>query len=176
MRKLAAADDKWIVEESALDETCGAVTFNVFAGEQLSSIHRPNPEMRRFERDITLARQIKVTTTTLKDELLRYEKAIGFRRPFLKMDTQGHDLSVARSAGDEIRKFVGLQSELSIKRIYLDSPNIWDALTFYYDCGFELTALVPNNAGYFPELIEIDCIMHRPDPSDNPPRRLFYRQ
>jgi len=58
---------------------------------------------------------------------------------------------------------VGLQSELAIKKIYESSVDFRDALTFYQSLGFELSALVPNNAGYFPVLIEIDCIMGRKD-------------
>ena len=59
--------------------------------------------------------------------------------------------------------FVGLQSELAIKRIYERSLDFREALTFYQSLGFELSALIPNNAGHFPVLIEIDCIMGRKD-------------
>lgn len=60
-------------------------------------------------------------------------------------------------------EFVGLQSELAIKRIYEDSVDFRRALGFYQELGFELSALVPNNAGHFPVLVEIDCIMVRSD-------------
>jgi hypothetical protein len=31
----------------------------------------------------------------------------------------------------------------------------------YTALGFVLSALVPNNGGHFPDLLEIDCIMYR---------------
>jgi len=92
-----------------------------------------------------------------------YQDKLGFKRPFLKMDTQGHDVTVARGAGDQLGQFVGLQSELAVKRLYEDSPSFEEALEFYRARGFELSALVPNNFGHFPRLLEIDCIMYRKD-------------
>jgi hypothetical protein len=37
------------------------------------------------------------------------------------------------------------------------------AITLYEECGFHLSAFVPNNVGHFPQLIETDCIMVRDD-------------
>ncbi|MDP3737752.1 MAG: hypothetical protein Q8R02_10200, partial [Hyphomonadaceae bacterium] len=62
-----------------------------------------------------------------------------------------------------LSKFVGFQSELSIRRLYQDAVDFREALTFYQSLGFDLSALVPNNGGHFPALIEIDCIMVRRD-------------
>ena len=50
-----------------------------------------------------------------------------------------------------------------MKKIYESSVDYREALTFYEKCGFSLSALVPNNAGFFPRLIEVDCIMMRTD-------------
>ena len=38
-----------------------------------------------------------------------------------------------------------------------------EALSFFSNHGFELSAFVPNNYGHFPSLIETDCIMFRRD-------------
>ena len=62
-----------------------------------------------------------------------------------------------------MHEFVGLQSELSMRRIYQDSVDFRRAITFYQELGFELSALVPNNSGCFPLLVEMDCIMVRAD-------------
>ena len=77
------------------------------------------------------------------------------------MDSQGNDLDIAVGAGAKLDEFVGLQSELAIKRIYANAPSYDDALKFYQEKGFILSAFVPNNAGHFPYLIETDCIMFR---------------
>jgi hypothetical protein len=78
------------------------------------------------------------------------------------MDTQGHDLHVIAGASDCLSKFVGLQSELSLTRIYKETTEFADTLSIYRKHGFKLTALIPNNAGHFPDLNEIDCVMYNP--------------
>jgi hypothetical protein len=82
-----------------------------------------------------------------------------FRRPFLKMDTQGFDVSIVKGGESVISQFVGLQSELAIKKLYRESVDFREAISYFEQLGFTLGSLVPNNGGYFPEMIEIDCIM-----------------
>jgi FkbM family methyltransferase len=162
LRSAAALDGAWAVEELALDAKTGCAAFNVFAVDEFSSLHELSALARQqFDKYVQLVRRIEVRTATLADELPRYQAQFGFKRPYLKLDTQGHDLSVAVGAGDRLRDFVGLQSELSFKRLYEDTPVFEEALQFYRDRGFELSALVPNNLGHFPRLLEIDCIMYR---------------
>jgi FkbM family methyltransferase len=164
LREEARTERSWFVEELALDEKEGQASFNVLAGNQFSSLHsvsRTGAEF--FERQTQLTRQIDVRTSTVATQLRNYREQLGFKRPFLKMDTQGHDLAVANGAGEQLRQFVGLQSELAIKRLYDDSPGFEEALDYYRARGFELSALVPNNFGHFPRLLEIDCIMFRAD-------------
>ena len=169
LRELAAGDPAWFIEELALDAAAGSASLNVFTGSQFSSLHEVSRDGSDLFRNQTqLSRRIDVRTATAAAELLRYRDQLGFERPFLKLDTQGHDLSVARGAGQELRQFIGIQSELAIRRLYADSPSYEEALEFYQGNGFELSALVPNNLGHFPRLLEIDCILYRRDaaPSD----------
>jgi FkbM family methyltransferase len=161
--RTAAADDRsWAVEELALDAKAGQASLNLFAGDEFNSLHQPSDlALEQFPRYVQPVRRIEVCTRTLADELAKYQTKLDFKRPFLKLDTQGHDLSVAAGAGDRLRDFVGLQSELAIRRLYEGAPSYDEALQFYRDRGFELSALVPNNLGHFPRLLEIDCIMFR---------------
>jgi hypothetical protein len=76
------------------------------------------------------------------------------------MDTQGHDLSIVKGGSDYISQFVGLQSELSFTKLYEDQICFEETLKYYQHKGFKLSALVPNNAGVFPDLLETDCIMY----------------
>jgi FkbM family methyltransferase len=164
LRANAAAEASWFIEELALDEREGHATFNILAGDQFSSLHAASSTgADLFKNQMQLSRQIEVRTSTLAIQLRKYQSKLGFKRPFLKMDTQGHDVSVANGAGDQLREFVGVQSELAVKRLYEDSPSFEEALDFYRSRGFELSALVPNNFGHFPRLLEIDCIMFRKD-------------
>ena len=161
LRAAAAADPAWAVEELALDAAEGEARLNVFSFHQFSSLHALSDLARNFQSHVQLTREVQVRTATLATELARYQALLGFRRPYLKLDTQGHDLRVAAGAGARLSDFVGLQSELALQRLYQDAPDFEEALRFYRERGFELSALVPNNLGHFPRLLEIDCIMFR---------------
>jgi FkbM family methyltransferase len=169
LRAEAATERSWFVEELALDENDGQASFNILASDQMSSLHAVSTTATGlFKNQTQLRRRIEVRTSTIAAQLRRYQDKLGFKRPFLKMDTQGHDLSVAKGAGDQLSQFVGLQSELAVKRLYDDSPSFEEALEFYRARGFELSAMVPNNVGTFPRLLEIDCIMYRRDLEPEP--------
>jgi len=162
LRKAAASDSSWTVEELTLDEIERDIALNVFNSDRFSSLHAISAiAQQQFGSKVQLARRIELRTTTLAAELIRQRALIGFQRPFLKMDTQGHDLAVARGAGASLREFLGLQSELAIKPLYEGAPRYDEAIAFYRSQGFELSAFVPNNLGHFPRLLETDCIMYR---------------
>ena len=164
LRMQAASDPQWHVEETALGEREGSAEFNIMESDRFSSLLDPaTSEVELLREKNWPVRRITVKISTLQWALASYKAKLGFGRPFLKMDTQGNDLAVAEGAGERIRSFVGLQSELAIKRIYDNAPTYEQSLSYYSNKGFELSALVPNNLGHFPRLVEIDCIMYRDD-------------
>jgi FkbM family methyltransferase len=165
LRKAAAGDRRWSVEEVALDEKSRPLTFNVMKSSQFSSLHEPNQNSLKNDKLAELnsvKRHVDLTTQTLETVFPALQAKFGFRRPFLKMDTQGHDVAVAKGAGPYLGQFVGLQSELSLTNLYKNQPGFFEALEFYKSANFKLSALVPNNAGHFPDLHEVDCIMYNP--------------
>lgn len=158
----SANDPRWHIEAMALDREAGPATFNVMASTVFSSLHQPAADQPAiFAGANAVARQIDVMRGTLADVLPAWQKKLGFHRPFLKMDTQGNDLAVFEGAGDWIRNFIGLQSELSYHPIYSGAPALAETLKIYEAQGFRLSAFVPNTAGHFPDLYEVDCIMYR---------------
>lgn len=160
----AHADPHWHVEALALDREAGPATFHVMRSSDFSSLHAPKgglPEL--FSNANAVLRRIEVMRATLAEELPRQRARFGFRRPFLKMDTQGNDLAVAAGAGALLREFVGLQSELSIRPLYDGVADFAEVIAEYRRQGFELSAFVPDNPRHFPLLIETDCIMVRRD-------------
>lgn len=164
IRQAAQADDLWIVEEVALADRNGESTFNVMVGDQFSSLGTPlHSETGLFQTRNVPTSTIAVRTETLEQAYTRLKQEHGFQRPFLKMDTQGFDVTILKSGKGIVPEFVGLQSELAIKRIYRESVDFREAITVYNDLGFDLSAIVPNNSGHFPSLIESDCIMVRSD-------------
>lgn len=161
---IAARDDRWYVEDVAIASTDGTAVFNIMKQDQFSSLGTPlHAEAFGLEGCNAISDQVTVRTETLCSLYDRFRRRLGFHNPFLKLDTQGLDVAIVRAADDCIRQFVGLQSELAVKRLYSESIDFRDAIALYVAQGFELTALVPNNEGHFPRLLEIDCIMTRRD-------------
>jgi hypothetical protein len=50
-----------------------------------------------------VAEEVPVRTERLDTMMARYLERFSIERPFLKMDTQGHDLPVASGAGDQLK-------------------------------------------------------------------------
>jgi hypothetical protein len=137
------------------------VPFHVMANTQFSSLRTPDhSQTRLFEQMNAVTETLSIKTERLESLYDKYQAQLGFAKPFLKMDTQGNDLAVARGAGERLSDFVGLQSEIAFARLYTDQCGYREALDFYSSAGFILSSLVPNNAGHFPNLIEMDCIMY----------------
>jgi FkbM family methyltransferase len=161
--RLASRDPKWVVNEIALDSESRDVSFNIMQSSQFSSLHRPDHSgTDAFVGVNEVKQKVEVRTRTLAELFPALKAEYGFERPFLKMDTQGHDVQVTLGAGDHIKAFVGLQSELGMTKLYDGQPDYHEALEHYKRMGFKLSGLIPNNAGHFPDLNEVDCLMYNP--------------
>lgn len=162
LRVKAAKNPAWIIEEIALADHDGEQTFHIMSDSLFSSLKTPRHDVVDLFRDMNkISESVTVKTETLTSAFKRLKNKYNFQRPFLKLDTQGLDVMVVKSGESVIHEFVGLQSELSVKRIYEDSVDYKDALRYYEGSGFSLSAFVPNNVGVFPQLVETDCIMVR---------------
>ncbi len=161
LKKISASDPLWHIEQVALSESVGQITFNVMKECQFSSLYLPDhSKVANFKELNQVIEQIPVDMTTIAACYDKLRLMYGFERPYLKMDTQGNDLKVARGAGEKLQCFYGLQSELAVVNIYNDTPDYKESISYYESQGFKLSALVPNNPGHFPRLVEIDCIMY----------------
>jgi FkbM family methyltransferase len=160
LREQARGDKLWLIEEVALSDTSGERELNVTVDTQASSLNKSRPDITEMVgAHFAVTRQCPVRSELLSSVYWRYANELGFKRPFLKMDTQGHDLAVITGAGSDLQHFIGLQSELSVVPLYENTPDYRTALGILEDAGFTLSAIVPNNAGHFPRLFEFDCIM-----------------
>lgn len=169
LRRGARNDPAWLIEDVAVGPQDGTSSFNVMKRHTFSSLSTPrHDETDLFTKMNSVVKQVEVRTERLSTTVERIRAAHGFQRPFLKMDTQGFDVQIVQGAPDTAREFIGLQSELAVKKLYEDSMDFRDAITVYEQCGFELSAFVPNTAGHFPRLIELDCIMLRSDLMEQP--------
>ena len=159
LEKRAAADPRWHVFNMALSDFDGTASFNIMAADQFSSLKKPSGVQ-----DAIFADRNTVTKTvemqcrrldTLLPELLAQH---GFARPFLKMDTQGHDLSVCEGAGDAIGRMLGVQTELGVRPIYEGGAGYRAMIDWLEARDFVPSAFFANNKGHFPLLVEMDGI------------------
>lgn len=159
---LAKADLKWQVEKLALSDSEGLLPFFVTKSSQLNSLNRPNNQDTTWLSDVNVVEmKLEVRAERLATTWNRLRDKYEFSRPFLKIDTQGHDLNVINGAGECLSHFLGIQVELGFKRLYENAPRAVDIIDRLGREGFEPHALFPNNAGHFPELIEMDGIFVR---------------
>lgn len=164
LRNVAKRDPLWVVEQLAIADLDGEREFNVMEAPMFSSLSQPRYDKATgFEEMNSVKERLTVRAETLTTALQRVQANHRVRRPFLKLDTQGYDVTIVSNTGPTLLEFVGFQSELSVKPLYRDSVDFREALKLYESRGFELSAIVPNNAGHFPVLVECDCIMVRRD-------------
>ncbi len=170
LRSLSENDALWEVEEVAISNCSGLADFNLMVSSQMSSLSPPISSETEILSHINRMREvIQVKTETLESA---YSRICGDRnvcRPFLKMDTQGYDMVIVRAAERVLKKFSGIQTEMSIKRLYESSEKIGSCIDFYDGVGFDLSALFPNNQGHFPQLLEMDGLFVRRDLASRTP-------
>lgn len=159
----ASCYENWHIEELALGASKGCIEFQCMNNSQFNSIHSPFKiglkELKETDSNNTVNNTIQVKQDTLASSYQRLKALHGFKRPFLKMDTQGHDRVIFESGLEVIEEFVGLQSELSFIKLYDNTDDYRTLINLYERYGFFLSALIPNNGGHFPHLVEMDCAM-----------------
>jgi FkbM family methyltransferase len=161
LQKAAAGDSKWHIEGVALGSTAGTAEFHAYDRSELGSFHRFGASEHAPSN--MASSTISVPVQTLESYMPEARRRWQFRRPYLKLDTQGFDLEVAKGAGGVLSEFVGLQSEIAFKTIYDGGPNYRTSLDFYQSAGFTISHLVPIHEIHFPQLVEMDVIMVRSD-------------
>ena len=160
LTSISKSQPNWSIQPKALGSENGTIEFHCMASSTFNSIHEPlAEEAEKFKLRNTVSETITVEQETLSSAFKRLRNQFGFKRPMLKMDTQGHDLAVFGSGLDVVDQFVAVQSELSFQKLYADTSRYNETIEFYERHGFVLSALIPNNAGHFPHLLEMDCVM-----------------
>lgn len=159
LARRASSDPRWHVFNTALSDFDGTADFNIMAADQFSSLEKPVAGQ-----DAIFADRNKVTATVetqcrrLDTLLPELRAAHSFARPFLKMDTQGHDLSVCEGAGAALAQIVGVQTELGVRPIYEGGTHYRAMIDWLEARGFVPSAFFANNKGHFPLLVEMDGI------------------
>lgn len=159
LRRRAAGDPNWIVEGYALGAAAGTLTINVTAETEYSSFLPPDySKIPRIENANTVEAAEAVAVKTLDEVLPALEQRLGFRRPYLKLDTQGYDLEVLRGGLQSLSRICALQTEASVIGIYQGMPGYLDAIRFLGEHAFDVTGFFPVQRDRRLRLIECDCV------------------
>ncbi|HKT78507.1 MAG TPA: FkbM family methyltransferase [Sphingobium sp.] len=159
LSRRAASDGKWHVFNLALSDFDGIASFNIMAADQFSSLKKPSDDQDAIFTDRNrVTRTVEMQCRRLDGLLPELRAAHGFARPFLKMDTQGHDLSVCEGAAEALAEFAGVQTELGVRPIYEGGAGYRAMIDWLAGRGFVPSAFFANNKGHFPLLVEMDGI------------------
>jgi FkbM family methyltransferase len=155
-------DERWHAFPFALGAERGEFEMNVMNKLWFSSFLAPSsatPE-NMATRNTTVS-TIRARVESLGDHFDALETKYGFKRPFLKMDTQGFDLRVLQGALPRIDRFLGLQSELAVIPIYVGMPTWKEAIAAYEKAGFTVSAFFPVSKDGHLRAVELDVVMVR---------------
>ncbi len=152
----------------ALGEEDEDKVINVFASDDLSSFFAPSINMSQHLQNSYIKSSQVVAVKRLDTVFDQIVEGLAEPRVFLKLDTQGYDLSVVRGAADSLRHVVGVESELSVIHLYEGMPDYLEALAFYRNLGFEPTGIFPlerdRNSGH---VIEFEAVFARRKSGEN---------
>lgn len=152
-------DPHWSIYEGALDSTPGIANFHIMVGHEFSSLMAPSEQFDgKFHGQQKIKETIHVKVETLNDLFRSQEAAFNFKKPFIKLDTQGTELRVLSNATYALEKTPAIQLEVSFQMIYEGAPDISESIQFMAEHGFVLSGLFANNKGHFPRLIEMDAV------------------
>lgn len=160
----ARRDGNWHTFNMALGQVDGTLPMNVMKIDVFSSFRSPSTEEdASLSDDNQVERVVEVPVARIDALFDELTTQYGFTRPFLKMDTQGYDLEVLGGAGAGIAKFVGLSSEIAIRRLYKDSPSMLDSIAAIADAGFRFVNLVPVHPDRVLNPLELNSYAVRDD-------------
>jgi FkbM family methyltransferase len=154
LQKRSPSDTSWRVFSFALGAQPGHLELRMTKDSQLSSFLDPNESMGNAGAVGALA---KVEVKTLDDVFNGFRTEFNFKRPFLKLDTQGFDLQVIEGGANCLNGFQAIQSEVSNIAIYRQIPNFATSIAYVQERGFALGNMFPANPEQFPFVIDFDA-------------------
>lgn len=168
----SAKDPRWHCHRLALGAKKEEKLINVMQSAPVfSSFKNPNYYGKQmFHNYITPDAQEMVSVDTV-DNFLSNEK---FREKniYMKIDTQGHDLEVFKGSLKSLGNISVIQSELSLKKIYHDTPSYIEALQLFAQYGYEpasMHTITRENTATREKgkmvLVEIDVVLAKPSQS-----------
>ena len=161
-----SGDPKWRGYNIALGDDEDRKAINVAAGDaQASSFLQFNEDgPARWGDAHRVARQEIVEVRRLQNVLDEILRGRPDARIYVKLDTQGLDLTVLRSAGEKLSAILGFQAEIAAHHFYEGMTSFGEAIDAYRELGFEITGVFPLSREFDNlRVIEFDFVfMRRP--------------
>lgn len=156
----ASTDSQWKVVACALGNTPGSAQINVTKAPSRNSLLAPRTDMvKDFWTDDAVSNIETITVNTLDNFLALEGIDCTKRGVYLKMDTQGFDLEVAKGASSSLQHIRALQTEASVRPIYNNMPNFREAIDFMNEAGFEISGIFQVSNDEKLRMVEFDCVM-----------------
>ncbi|WP_128381408.1 FkbM family methyltransferase [Streptomyces cavernae] len=161
LQRASESDENWTVFPFALGSTESVQEIHV-EWNSMNSLLPPSDYGKGRYKRFAKGRTEEIDIRRLDSVMDKAMDGLTDPRPYLKMDTQGFDLEVFAGAGERIKEFVGLQSEVALLQLYEGSPGMGEAITKYQDGGFEITGMYPvTREDTTGRIVEFDCVMMR---------------
>ena len=157
LTKRTAGDTLWSCRNEAVGSADGTAEINVTDLSSFSSFRSPSDfAVETWGEMIDVVHVERVPVRRL-DAV--WDQVVGAARSvFLKIDTQGWDLEVLAGATGKLTEVRALQTEVSIKAVYEDTPSLADSLEALRSYGFAPSGLFPVESESDGRLIEMDCV------------------
>lgn len=153
-------DPDWHVFPFALGAKNERLDINITQANDMSSFLSPDcNHTDRFRDSIKPVRTETVDVKCLDDIYEEICDRHHVNKSYLKLDTQGFDLNVARGGSHVISNFVALQTEASVLPLYEGMPDYRETLSYMNEIKFELSGVFPVTTDERLRLIEFDCVM-----------------
>jgi FkbM family methyltransferase len=164
LEQRCAGDPKWTALRMALGSRDDVVPMNVAHVTQFSSFLQPTRySLDRFDGFSHVDRVEMVEMKRLDGIFDAVVPQAREARVFVKLDTQGYDLTVLEGAGEHVGRLLALQSELSVKPLYEGMTGYIDAMSALNAMGFDLTGVFPVLRDEHLRIVEFDSVMVRAD-------------
>jgi FkbM family methyltransferase len=168
LERAAAGDPDWTVSPLALGAKPVDLELRIFADDTFSSLHDLRDEASTVFGEYVRQTGMQRVQVARLDDL--WESLIGQKKScpvLLKTDTQGHDLEVLQGAKHSLSAVAVVMTEVSIERIYEDSPTFFEIAAFLEQVGFSASGYYPLSLR--PEslaMIEMDAFFVRRSPTE----------
>ena len=160
LREQAKADPQWIIRGHALGNDDTQMEINVMKVDLLSSFLTPHPAMVEMFRDLNVVDHKESVEVRRLDTVM---SELGGQRPlghlYLKVDTQGFDLEVIRGASSTLPRVRALQTEISMRPLYMNAPSFRETLDTLIERSFAVSGMFPVVRDPAMRVVEFDCVM-----------------